>query len=222
VCVVGRVTGGRLRPDGGETLEVGWLPVAEALPQVPPAYQAMLRAALDSPDGAVLEPVYADPALTPHYPLLRAHVGHAPIILPGAMGLIADECGAMLMIRRADSGLWHLPGGFADLGETTTATVIRETREETGLEVEPMDVVGVYSDPEAMLQHLSNGDVVHGVGVGFDCRITGGRLHADGREATEVAFLPVDDLLAAPEMLTSDSALLLRDYQQRAGWPYVR
>src|SRR5690606_27388163 len=126
VCVVARPAGGHLNPDGGETLTACWMPVDEALPQFPPAYRAMVRAALDSPRDAVLEPVYTREPRRPYFPILRQHVGHAPVILPGAMAVIRDEAGDVLTARRVDDGLLDVPGGFADLGETTTAAIIRE------------------------------------------------------------------------------------------------
>ncbi len=221
-CFVGRMTGGDLRPDGGETLSVTWLPVDAALPQFPPAYRAMVRAALDSPDAAVLEPVYAQDMLTAHYPILRAHVGHAPILLPGAMAIVTDDAGRVLVTQRTDDGLWHPPGGFADLGETTTHTAIRETREETGLEIVPERVIGVYSHPDQMTVALPNGDVVQGVGLAFAGRVTGGTLRADGHEASAVAFKPVDNLLAQPFDPNSDTPRLLRDWQHPGTWPVIR
>jgi len=221
-CVVSRPVGGQLRADGGETLAVTWLAVDEALPRFPPAYRAMVRAALESPGEAVLEPVYAGPALRPYYPLLRAVVGHAPVILPGAMGLVPNERGELLCTRRTDDRLWHPPSGYADLGETTTATVIREVREETGLIVEPARVMGVYSETPLMLARFPNGDMVHNVGIAFECRVTGGALRADGDEASAVAFKPVEELLAQPFVGLTDTPQLLRDYLRRETWPVLR
>ena len=43
--------------------------------------------------------------------------------------------------------LWGLPGGAMDLGESVGQAVVREVREETGLEVQPTGLVGIYSDP---------------------------------------------------------------------------
>jgi 8-oxo-dGTP pyrophosphatase MutT (NUDIX family) len=49
--------------------------------------------------------------------------------------------------RRADSGNWSLPGGTMNLGETLGGAVVRETREETGLDVELTGVLGIYTNP---------------------------------------------------------------------------
>jgi 8-oxo-dGTP diphosphatase len=221
VCVVARPEGGQLRADGDEILDVFWMPVEEALPQLPPSYQAMVRALRDSPEAAPLEPVYTRPPLTPHYPILRRHVGHAPVILPGVMAVIRDEAGRVLVERRTDDGMLDIPGGYCDLGETTTAAVIREVREETGLEVEPVRVVGVYS--ENMLFTYTNGDTVHGVGAAFECRVVGGTLQADHDEISEAAFVPLPELQAqlySPGM--AGMMQLWRDIGHPEAWPYLR
>ncbi|MBN2303092.1 MAG: NUDIX domain-containing protein [Anaerolineae bacterium] len=220
-CFVGRPVGGSLYADGGETLDVYWLPVAEALPQFPPAYRAMVRAALESPDAAVLEPVYTQEPLRPHYPILREHITHDRIILPGAMAVIRDDTGRVLAARRSDDHLLDIPGGFCDLGETTTATAIREAREETGLEIEPVRVIGVYS--EQMRYTYPNGDQVHGVGIAFECRITGGTIKADGDEITELRFMTVEELAAQPAPPgMRGMKQLWDDIQHPEAWPVIR
>jgi 8-oxo-dGTP pyrophosphatase MutT (NUDIX family) len=60
---------------------------------------------------------------------------------------VRDGRGRVLLVRRADSGNWTLPGGMQDLGERITQTAVREMREETGLEVELTGLIGIYTDP---------------------------------------------------------------------------
>lgn len=51
----------------------------------------------------------------------------------------------VLLIKRADSGRWALPGGFTDLGETPSGCAIRECREETGYNISITKFLGVFS-----------------------------------------------------------------------------
>jgi ADP-ribose pyrophosphatase YjhB (NUDIX family) len=64
--------------------------------------------------------------------------------LGGADAAAFDEEGRLLLIRRADDGLWALPGGLINPGETPAQASVREMREEAGLAVEPYALLGVY------------------------------------------------------------------------------
>jgi len=72
-----------------------------------------------------------------HTPLLAAD---AVILFGGGIVLIQRD-------RPPYAGCYALPGGFVEIGESVEAAAIREAREETGLEIELLGLVGVYSDP---------------------------------------------------------------------------
>jgi ADP-ribose pyrophosphatase YjhB (NUDIX family) len=93
-------------------------------------------------------------------------------------------------------------------GERVADCVVREVREETGLEVEPVRIVGVYSDPSHTHVTYANGDQVHFVSTTYECHVIGGELRADGDESLEVAYFPPD---ALPEQLVCDHALRIQD-----------
>ena len=64
--------------------------------------------------------------------------------------VVRDSAGRVLLIRRKNEpfkGAYALPGGFVDIGETTEAACRREVLEETGLRVDDLQLIGVYSEP---------------------------------------------------------------------------
>lgn len=68
--------------------------------------------------------------------------------LTGTSVIPVLSSGKVVLVKRKDNGLWSLPGGFVDWGEEISQAVIRELKEETGLDVVRIDrLVGVYSSP---------------------------------------------------------------------------
>ena len=68
---------------------------------------------------------------------------------PTAGAVCLDDEGRILLARRAAEvfkGAWDIPGGFVDFGEHPLDTVRRELREETGLEIEPLEFLGIWMD----------------------------------------------------------------------------
>ena len=80
-------------------------------------------------------------------------------------GVITDDHGRALLIQRADNHRWEPPGGVLELGESITDGLRREVREETGLDVEPVTLTGVY-------KNMNRGIIA----LVFRCKITGGHL----------------------------------------------
>ena len=118
---------------------------------------------------------------------------------------VFDGGGRILLARRADNGLWCVPGGHVDLGETVAGACLRELHEETGLKAEVVRLVGVYSDPAASLHH-SKGPQWHTIRLSFLCRATGGTLSTSD-ETSEVQYFPLD---ALPPLMT-DHERRIRD-----------
>jgi ADP-ribose pyrophosphatase YjhB (NUDIX family) len=113
-------------------------------------------------------------------------------LVVGGSAIVPDSAGRILLQRRADSGNWALPGGKMDIGETFAQCVIRETKEETGLDVILDRIVGVYSDPAHVFAY-DNGEVRQQFNICCACTITGGTI-AVSDESTAVEFFAVDDL----------------------------
>ena len=87
-----------------------------------------------------------------------------------------DDRGRVLLIQRTDNGLWSLPGGGQEVGESVAETAVRETREETGIRVEVFGMVGVYSDPGHVIEY-SDGEVRQQFSLCF--RAITGQRHTD-------------------------------------------
>jgi ADP-ribose pyrophosphatase YjhB (NUDIX family) len=117
------------------------------------------------------------------------------MIRPGVSAVIRTAEGVLLQ-RRTDNRLWGLPGGGVEPGESVTQAVVREVREETGLEVRPVRMVGVYSAPENhQIVTYPDGNVIHYVSTSFECRIVGGAL-ACGIESLDLGWFDPEALPA--------------------------
>jgi len=93
------------------------------------------------------------------------------------VGAVVVEDGRVLLVRRGSQplkGHWTLPGGMLEVGETLAAGVVREVREETGLDVELIELVDLLD------RIHREGDRVryHYVIADYLCRVTGGQLRA--------------------------------------------
>ncbi|ODU02806.1 MAG: NUDIX hydrolase [Pseudonocardia sp. SCN 72-86] len=113
-------------------------------------------------------------------------------IVIAASAFVTDGDGRLLMIRRTDSGLHALPGGRHELGETMTQTAVRETREETGVDIEVVGLIGIYSNP-AHLVEFTDGEVRQEFSICFRARPTGGAPR-DSDESTEVRWVETSEL----------------------------
>ena len=118
----------------------------------------------------------------------------APILGVGA--IIVHE-GRVVVIRRANEplkGEWSIPGGRVELGETVAQAVVREAREETGLEVEPVTLVEIF---DRITRDEEGKTKFHYVLLDYLCHVRGGDLRAGG-DATEVRLLAAEELDAFP------------------------
>jgi ADP-ribose pyrophosphatase YjhB (NUDIX family) len=194
LCYACRLQGGVLRPQASEILQLEFFEPA-ALPPRPRWYADMLDHYFqrDPLSGPYFDPPEHMRLDTPYSTLLdlRSVVGHAPLIWPGTSAAVLDAAGRVLLQHRSDFDAWSLPGGALDTGESLAQTVIRETREETGLAVVPERLLSVHAGHDWT---FPNKDVLYPVGALFACRIIGGELRADGHETRAVRFFARDAL----------------------------
>ena len=126
---------------------------------------------------------------------IEADRSKAQTIRPSVSAVILHD-NRLLLQQRADSGQWGLPGGSVEIGETVTAALEREVREETGLEVAVGRLIGVYSDPRSQIVRYSDGRVWHYVNLCFACELRGGQLRLAPGEPLALDWFAPDALPA--------------------------
>ena len=115
-----------------------------------------------------------------------------PLVGVGAI-IIADS--RVVLVKRAHPPLqaqWSIPGGVLEVGELVREAAVREAHEETGLIVEPGELLGVY---DRVLRNAEQRVQYHYVLIDFLCRIVGGELQAAG-DAAEVGWFTREELPA--------------------------
>ncbi|MBM7083547.1 NUDIX domain-containing protein [Micromonospora humidisoli] len=154
-------------------------------------------------------------ARTEHY-----HDPNAPkanSIVVAVSVFVRDEQARVLLIQRTDNGLWSLPGGGQEIGESVAETAVRETREETGVSVEVVGMVGVYSDPGHVIEY-SDGEVRQQFSLCFRAvPISGTPTPSD--ESHEVRWVARDEL-AALDIHPSTLLRITHGYEDRPE-PYI-
>ncbi|MEV6207204.1 NUDIX domain-containing protein [Kitasatospora sp. NPDC051914] len=113
-------------------------------------------------------------------------------VVPSVVAVVQDDAGRVLMIHKTDNGLWALPGGGHDIGEFVADTVVREVREETGVDVEVATVTGLYTDPGHLMAY-DDGEVRQQFSICFRARMLGGELRTSD-ESKEVRWVDPADL----------------------------
>ena len=129
----------------------------------------------------------------------------------GVGGVLVRD-GRVLLIRRGKEpllGRWVVPGGTVELGETLEEALVREMEEETGLRVEPVEVLAVFD----RIQREGGRVVYHYVIVDYLCRWCSGDARA-ASDALEVAWASAEDLAAYD--LPAKAMDVVRDAFRRA------
>jgi 8-oxo-dGTP diphosphatase len=128
------------------------------------------------------------------------HDPSAPVasaVVPSVFVAARWHYGRLLLVRRRDSGVWELPGGRVDVGETAVQAAVRETAEEAGVQVVVTGLAGLFTDPGHVVRAV-DGDVRQQFAVLFHARWKGGVPRGDQKETSEAAWVSVLDLAALP------------------------
>ena len=113
-------------------------------------------------------------------------------IVPSVTAVVTNEAGELLLVHKTDNGLWALPGGGMDPGESIAQAAVRETKEETGMDIAVVGVIGLYTNPNHVIAY-DDGEVRQQCSVCFTTRLVGGQL-ATSSETSEVGFVALDRL----------------------------
>lgn len=120
---------------------------------------------------------------------LRAIVGNRPLILVGAVVIVLNKQGEILLQQRTSPrGVWGLPGGLMELGESTEQVAKREVYEETGLNVENLQLLNVYSGKD-QFSKAANGDKFYLVTTAYYTRDYSGIFNIDREESLQFQFI---------------------------------
>ena len=104
-----------------------------------------------------------------------------------------------------------------EVGESIGQTVVREVREETGLEVEPYSIVGIYSNPRHVVEY-GNGEVRQQFSICFACKAVGGQLTTSD-ESLEVGFFSPGEIDSMP--MHESIRLRVRHFLERRTTPVI-
>jgi ADP-ribose pyrophosphatase YjhB (NUDIX family) len=125
------------------------------------------------------------------------------------VGVVVLKEGKLLLVRRSmmpERGKWSIPAGFLDRGEDPRVVAVRETLEETNLEVEIKDLVDVYFNPPM-------GEGGASVFILYRARLQGGTLQP-GDDADDAGFFALNEL---PELAFASTRDAVRRLQREAG-----
>jgi ADP-ribose pyrophosphatase YjhB (NUDIX family) len=133
--------------------------------------------------------------------------GHIAYVNPRLVvtALPITEAGRLVLLRRGiepGQGRWAQPGGFLEIDETVHEAAIRETREETGLIIEPGEIIGLYTRLEAAV-----------VTIAFESRVVGGSAGPTPEALEVVEFDPED--IPWPDLAFRTTMWMLRDWIAR-------
>ncbi|CAM3197026.1 NUDIX hydrolase [Lactiplantibacillus plajomi] len=135
---------------------------------------------------------------------IRALVGHKPIILNTAAGILVNERNQVLLNLRTDTHNWSLPGGYLEYGETYAEGCVREYKEDSGLDVKIIDRIDIFDRGEV---HYPNGDVAQTISALYLVEAVGGATldHATN-ETLGLDYFDFDNL---PPLLNQQTADML-------------
>ena len=136
---------------------------------------------------------------------LRKYVGHSPIMVTAVICIIYDKQKGFLLEKRADNGMWCLPGGAIELGETLDQALKREVKEETGLDIKNAKLIDVVASVHMV---YPNKDEVYYTDVLYETKDYFGELKHD-EESTELKWFKPNEI---PEEIIPTQIKYIKDF----------
>lgn len=148
---------------------------------------------------------------------LRKMIGHQPLIHPSVRALIFNEDGDILFIERRRENKWGMPAGSMELNESIYDCLVREVKEETGIEVHSATLVGIYTNPSKSMTNQF-GDHYQMFEFVFRVDEWAGSIKKETDETTNARFFPLDDKPeASSDFWDMHHREVIKDYKQFKG-----
>lgn len=145
---------------------------------------------------------------------LRQRVGHEPLILNFAGGILVNEKNEILLQKRSDFNSWGLPGGAMEFGESAEEACVREFLEETDLKVKVKSLLGVSTN---FIQHYPNGDVAQAVVIEFIVELVEKTDEQGSSETLDLGYFSRDKL---PSIFNKQHLNFISRYYNR-NYPFI-
>ena len=149
---------------------------------------------------------------------LRKYIGHAPIMGTAGGLIVENKNGEILLQKRRDNAMWGIIGGAMELGESIEETVLREAREEAGINPIGMRLFGIYTGKDRFIIY-PNGDICYATCIVFKAEEYEGEIINQESEVLEHRFFSRDKL---PESINAFDAVIIRDWAEKKSGIIVR
>jgi 8-oxo-dGTP pyrophosphatase MutT (NUDIX family) len=140
------------------------------------------------------------------------------LLLGCSATLFDDRRSKILLTRRADNHRWCLPGGAVEPGESVTEACEREVWEETGLRVQVVRLLGIYSTPHRLLEY-ADGNRYQLVSLNFEVAWLEGQLQLSD-ETTAYGYFRMDEIMHMD--IIEPHRERIRDLWERRDVPFIR
>lgn len=130
--------------------------------------------------------------ISPYLRSLRERVGHDLLLLPAVSAVIRDDDGRILLARSQGDDQWALIGGGVEPGEEPKSAIVREIREELGVDASVGGIIGAYGGERLVITY-PNGDRCAYVTTAYECRLASDALTLEHDELRDAKwFAPAD------------------------------